>query len=532
MATKKKMLQAAAGNATGGAALDITDVFSTYLYKDNYSTQTITNGIDLAGEGGLVWIKDRNSTASHNFTDTERGAGKFVRSNRTDAQITQSDTITSFNSDGFSLGNDSGNFGFAYNGSDYASWTFRKAPKFFTCLTYTGTGSAQNISHDLGVAPGCIIVKKYSGDQNWAVYHRSLGAGKIINLNRTNAASDNTSVWNSTAPTSSSFSVSTSNNSNQLGETYVAYLFAHNDGDGEFGPDGDQDIIKCGSYTGTDAAGNQVDLGFEPQFVMVKGASTTGNWGIYDTMRGFTASAENQQALFANDSSDELSNGKLSVNATGFALEEFDFNSSPETYIYIAIRRGPLAPPESATEVFDVDLTTSTSAFSVGFPVDLWLGKETTRANGTFVSDRLRGGTKYLLTPSTAAEATELFRDYKRLENAGAFAAESEVVAGPAMTEIAKRTALICVSLGSGGGGDVSFLFMNDLCGETTNAPRHARAFGDLAAMHAAVHAARIDALSAFKTAATDGSFPAQAETLGMAQVELDAFLNTLEKIK
>jgi 3-methyl-2-oxobutanoate hydroxymethyltransferase len=132
----------------------------------------------------------------------------------------------------------------------------------------------------------------------------------------------------------------------------------------------------------------------------------------------------------------------------------------------------------------------------------------------------------------TAAEATELFRDYKRLENAGAFAAESEVIAGPAMTEIAKRTALICVSLGSGGGGDVSFLFMNDLCGETTNAPRHARAFGDLAAMHAAVHAARIDALSAFKTAATDGSFPAQAETLGMAQVELDAFLNTLEKIK
>lgn len=131
----------------------------------------------------------------------------------------------------------------------------------------------------------------------------------------------------------------------------------------------------------------------------------------------------------------------------------------------------------------------------------------------------------------TAVEATELYRDYKRLEDAGAFAAESEVIAGPALAEIAKRTSIICVSLGSGIGGDVSFLFMNDLCGETKGAPRHARAFGDLGGMHDAVHAARIEALSAFKSASLEGSFPAQNETPGMAENELEAFLNAIEKI-
>ncbi|MCY0095134.1 3-methyl-2-oxobutanoate hydroxymethyltransferase [Hoeflea ulvae] len=131
----------------------------------------------------------------------------------------------------------------------------------------------------------------------------------------------------------------------------------------------------------------------------------------------------------------------------------------------------------------------------------------------------------------TAAESLELYRDYKRLEDAGAFSAESEVIAAPAMAEIAKRTSLICVSLGSGSGGDVSFLFMNDLCGETRSAPRHARAFGALADMHDAVHAARIDALNAFKAASLEGSFPAKFETTGMKPEELDILLNELAKI-
>lgn len=130
-----------------------------------------------------------------------------------------------------------------------------------------------------------------------------------------------------------------------------------------------------------------------------------------------------------------------------------------------------------------------------------------------------------------ADEAIELLKDYKRLESAGAFSAESEVIAGPVMTEIAKRTSIICVSLGSGSGGDVSFLFMNDLCGETENAPRHARAFGNLRANYDALHQDRIAALTSFKTASLNGEFPTAKETPGMKEAELEAFINALEKI-
>jgi len=131
----------------------------------------------------------------------------------------------------------------------------------------------------------------------------------------------------------------------------------------------------------------------------------------------------------------------------------------------------------------------------------------------------------------TADEAIELYRDFKRLENAGAFAVEAEVIPGAVLAEIAPRTRLICVSLGSGPDGDVSFLFMSDLCGETKDPPRHARAFANLGAMHEAIHAARIDALLAFKRASLEHSFPADAETPGLKPEELELFQQTLKEL-
>lgn len=131
----------------------------------------------------------------------------------------------------------------------------------------------------------------------------------------------------------------------------------------------------------------------------------------------------------------------------------------------------------------------------------------------------------------TANEALELFRDYKRLENAGAFSVESEVIAGPALEAIAKRTSLICVSLGSGQGGDVNFLFQNDLTGETENPPRHVQAFGDLASLHRRVYDARLAALSAFREAATSGAFPPEDITPNMSRSEHEKLLIEIDKI-
>jgi hypothetical protein len=406
--TKTVMSQAA---NTQGLPLDITDVFSTYLYTGTGSAQTITNGIDLAGEGGLVWTKSR-STQGHVFCDTEQGVGKYLSSNQTWSTVTNANVVNAFNSDGYSIGSEGDVNANTYN---FASWTFRKAPKFFDVVTYTGTGSAQTVAHNLGIEPGCIIIKETSATRNWYVYHRSTGNTKYLYLNLTDAAATSSLAFNNTDPTDAEFTVGTINGINNSGATYVAYLFAHNDGDGGFGPNGDADIIKCGSYTGNGSTdGPEIDLGFEPQWVLVRGVdSNFKDWVIIDNMRGFVADGNDSQALFANKTNAETAR-PLAPLSTGFKPTgtSSDVNTNNETYIYIAIRRGPLAPPESGTEVFAVDTgSTNDPAFDSGFPVDFAIFTETNTNTDNDVATRLLG-TDGLRTNSTAA-AVGPFSDFK-----------------------------------------------------------------------------------------------------------------------
>jgi hypothetical protein len=408
MSTKKKLLQAAAGSA-GGEALNVEEVFSTYLYEGNSSTQTITNDIDLSGEGGLAWIKSRTNTAFHHLIDTERGADKILYSNSTAAEFNDSSAVylTSFNSNGFSLGTGGGT-----NNStqDFASWTFRKAPKFFDVVTYTGTGSVQTISHNLGSVPGVVIVKDISGSGNsWTVYHRSAGNTGGLLLNDTNAFIESTTFFNDTTPTDTQFTVGTATNVNQSGRSFVAYLFAHNDGDGDFGPDGDADIIKCGSYTGNGSTdGPEIDLGFEPQWLMIKSSSNADNWNMYDNMRGVTGSSSDPR-LVADQTNAEITGFEgPQFNATGFKMVGTAIsNGSGRDYIYIAIRRGPMAVPESATDVFHIDEsdTSSPPYYRSPFPVDFAIKKVANTTVSWITGTRLLQG-KYLITDSTAAEGS------------------------------------------------------------------------------------------------------------------------------
>jgi len=413
MANWKKLAQGAAG-AGGGEALNVEDVFSTYLYTGNSSTQTITNGIDLDGEGGLVWTKGRTSvaTSNHSLFDTERGVHKWLRSNLTGAELTYTNTLTAFNSNGFTLGN---NNQLNYTGEDYASWTFRKAPKFFDVVTYTGNGTAgRTVSHNLGSVPGCIFVKALSSGQSWAVYHRGVASDAetdYLLLNDTNAAVDNALFWNDTAPTASNFTVGTRNEVNGNGITYVAYLFAHNDGDGEFGPDGDADIIKCGSYTGNGSTdGPEIDLGFEPQWLLVKRASGSGNWQLWDSMRGWCVGADSE-ILEPNTSDSENNEDILWPQSSGFKINYslVQVNGSGETYIYMAIRRGPMAVPESATDVFKVDQgdgSTTNPQFVSNFVTDFGFFRNTGSGNNWETSSRLQGS-RYMRTNLTSVEAAD-----------------------------------------------------------------------------------------------------------------------------
>jgi hypothetical protein len=390
----------------------IEDVFSTYLYTGlgpgAGTEQTITNGIDLSTKGGLTWIKWRANGSSqyHALFDTARGATKFLSSNATDASTTASTSLKSFNTNGFSLGQDA-SYGYV-NASTltYASWTFRKQAKFFDVVTYTGTGSATTIAHNLGSVPGCIIVKRTDTAGAWQVYHGSLANTQYMVLNTTAAVATGTTRWNSTTPTSAVFSIGTDATVNASGGTYVAYLFASNAGG--FGNAGTDNVITCGSFTKTASYPDStpITLGYEPQFVLFKRIdSGAENWNIGDVIRG--SSNTSGVGLSPNLSDAETSTLQYAPLATGFNIG--NSTSIGGTYIYIAIRRGPMKTPTDATKVFATVARTGTGAadtVTAGFPVDMYLMQRRPIASFPNIVDRLRGNTKNIQTYQTDAETT------------------------------------------------------------------------------------------------------------------------------
>jgi len=400
-------LQATSGAASydafgGGVAAVpqyIEECFSTWLYAGTSNTQTITNGIDLAGKGGLVWTKMRNTGAfgnsDHWLFDTARGVEKKISTNTTDPQSATSGALEQFNSNGYQLGYTGGGFyEINYTGNTYASWTFRKQPKFFDVVTFTqsGTSGWQTVSHTLGSVPGCIIFKNTTtGSTSWPVYHR-YDATKKLSLDTTDAANTETIVQNLT---STSFEVSITNIGNNSGDVFVAYLFAHNAGG--FGLSGNENVISCGSFTAS-GSGGDVNLGYEPQWVMIKRTDSTGSWRMLDIMRGYDNS-DTDAVLLANSSSAETNSQVGTPFANGFT--EF---LSAGTYIYIAIRRGPMRTPTTGTSVFAPVAATGGGTVTTNFPVDLTLSRKRGVTYNTIDVDRLRGSTQYLLTTTTGAE--------------------------------------------------------------------------------------------------------------------------------
>jgi len=400
----------------------IEDVFSTYLYTGNGSTQTITNNIDLSGKGGLVWIKCRAPTAYNNWlSDTVRGNTKRISSNTTSAESTLSTSITSFNSNGFSIGSNSN---VNDNGANetYVSWTFREQPKFFDVVTYTGDGTnPRNISHNLGSVPGCVIAKRTSTTGPWAVYHSGVSPinNNTLALQSTAAASDGgQDLWGNGAtvvvPTSTVFTVSNSLNTN--GVTYVAYLFAHDAGG--FGLTGTDNVISCGSYVEGGVGTEQtINLGYEAQWLLIKPSSVSGSWYIYDVMRGFAQTVNNY--LLTNSANAEASTNSYLFKpaATGFIAPGDLFGSSANV-IYIAIRRGPMKVPTLGTSVFALDSSGGTlpnpPGFNAGFPVDLGFFKYTAGVYDWSLGDRLRGAQELYpnLTSAEVARADFKF-DYQ-----------------------------------------------------------------------------------------------------------------------
>lgn len=390
----------------------IEDVFSTYLYTGNSSTQTIINGIDLAGKGGMVWLKSRSGADPHELTNTVQGPSNSLRSNSSNGA--SSTDLTGFTSSGFTLGYVSGNTNIS--GAKEVSWTFREQPKFFDVVTGTCDGSGNiTVNHSLGSVPGFVTIKRTDGASAWLAYHTSLGNNQYVYLNATNAAATLSSIWNATSTTF------TANVGFAAGAQVVLYLFAHNAGG--FGLTGNDNVISCGSYTGSNnpsypspGAGRTVTLGYEPQFVMIKNITTGSmNWVIMDNMRQFDLTSYGW--IFPNTSGAEqigTTDVYCSPTSTGFRTygnnATVDGGSTSETFIYIAIRRGPMRTPTTGTSVFTPVSRAGTNAAAtttgLGFPPDLVISKNRTTTYVPAFFDRLRGPLLALRSSGTNAESS------------------------------------------------------------------------------------------------------------------------------
>ena len=402
--TTRRLMMGAAGAVS---PTYIEDVFSTWLYTGNGSTQTITNGIDLSGKSGMVWMKSRSGAGSNYTVFNDGGTLKDIYTDGTTGAGTA--TWTSWNNNGFYLSGVVNS-----NATTYASWTFRKQAKFFDVVTWTGNGSTGRvINHSLASTPGVVIVKRTDSTGDWRVFYPAVNAAvepnKGLYLNDTSAQFD-TFGFSAYSSTSLTVSNTNANQVNANGATYVAYLFAHDAGG--FGDSGSDSVIKCGSYTGNGSStGPVIDLGWEPQWLLIKRTDNANSWFMFDVMRNM--SLANASYLLANLSSAESTTSEPwpIPTPTGFTFTttNSNFNASGGTYIYIAIRRGPMKTPTDATKVFSAATRTGTSAtaqLSTTTIPEAFLTKSRTTTAWWQIYDKLRGPTKSLYTNDTYFETT------------------------------------------------------------------------------------------------------------------------------
>ena len=324
------------------------DYFNTKLYTGNGSTQSISG---IGFQPDFVYFKQRTGTPSSSGSqvyDVVRGATKYLSTHATNAEATQSNGLTSFDSDGFSLGNTS-----RINGTEnYVAWNWlaggtassntdgsitssvsANTDAGFSIVSWTGNATAgATIGHGLGVVPKVVIYKNRTDTSDWSVYTEMVGNNKKLTLNSTNASSSSTH-YNSTTPTSSVFTVGSSNVTNGSSDDMIAYCFAEKKG-----------YSKFGSYTGNGSAnGTFVYTGFKPAFVMIKQTNASGEgWHILDNKR--SGANGDMERLLANSSNAESNySGNLDLLSNGFKtrINDAGVNGSGSTYIYMAFAENP-----------------------------------------------------------------------------------------------------------------------------------------------------------------------------------------------
>lgn len=319
------------GSAGAAGGVEPEDVFAIANYSGTEASQSIDNGIDLSGEGGFVMIKRSDSTAeTSKIFDTARGTGKYITF-QVPAQVEDNATLTSFNNNGFTVGDD-----ILVNRSSgtYASFAFREFEGFMDIISWTGNATNRQISHSLGVKPEFMMIKNYGPfTETFIAYHKNIGATKFLQLSGKEAAETRTDTFNDTEPTSSVITVGTGDKTNRSSHNIVAYLFASLSG-----------FCKVGNYTGTGSSQN-IDCSDMftggPRFVIIKNTSLGSTaWNFfYDIVSGDDKFFENDSAgsvtiIETNDDDiDPLTSGGFTINGAAN-----DLNRSGDNYVFVAIK--------------------------------------------------------------------------------------------------------------------------------------------------------------------------------------------------
>lgn len=291
---------------------------------------------DLEFAPDLVWIKSRSAATNHNLFDRVRGAQKGLGSNLQSSQYTDANSLSALNSNGYSLGTDASSRGVNVNTATYVDWIWKEgtAPGF-DVVTFAGTGAAQAVNHGLGVAPEFMIQRVYDDtlSRTWACWHKNLtSAAYYIPLEGTAAEAVDTTMFNSTAPTSTQFTAGSYNSIST--KNSVAYLWASIPG-----------FSQIGSWVGNASAdGPVVWCGFRPRFLFLRNRSAASYWIMLDVARNTvnvvtdelianTANAENGLAITSD----------IDFLASGFKIRTSDanLNQSGNTFIFAAFADVP-----------------------------------------------------------------------------------------------------------------------------------------------------------------------------------------------
>ena len=323
---------------------------ATYTGDGNDDRQVTNDGnSDLKPD--WVWLKDRTQAESHAVFDSTRGATVRLQPNNSNAESTETATLKSFTTDGFTVGT-SASVNNGSNPDEYVAWQWKanggttssntdgsitstvqaNTDAGFSIVTFTGTGSTATVGHGLGVAPVTIIAKNRDSSANWSVkHHKTPNNYDFFSLNTTDTRTANDSIWTQTDPTTSVFSIGTATAINQSGQDIVAYCFAEKKG-----------YSKFGSYHGNgNIQGPFVYTGFKPAFILIKTDSGFKNWYMWDSTRSSFNPVD--ESISITSSAELTGYDPIDILSNGFKVRDADatWNSYNITTYYWAFAHNP-----------------------------------------------------------------------------------------------------------------------------------------------------------------------------------------------